>query len=271
MCYLTIIMPRAALLSFGTFVLLVLFVSFWSCTIAYYLVPIHIILSCLMDQSNVQGSGSSSAPPPGPTFESGSRLNDSETNQFRHVPIRVAVFSAVLLPLVLAPYLFTRGRTLILKRRVDELHHTKHALRLEIDAAIAKLSAVKAEAQGIRATLHSVMVDADAARHQMAGLKAGSEASRRDLDRLLTESLHSRAQTAALRALGSSLADVAAFMHEMELQMGIEPLSRDAQRRVDRLRIAALRLQNLTGPQQPATSHDGNSPGTKPAGGQKTA
>jgi len=213
----------------------------------------------------------SCAPPSGPKIESKPRLSDSETSQFRHVPIRVAVFSAVLLPLVLAPYLFTRRRTLILKRRVNELHHANHALRLEIDAAIAKLSAVKAEAQDIKAALHSAMVNADALRHQMAGLKAGNEASRKDLDRLLTESLHSRAQTAALRALGSSLADVAAFMHEMELQMGIEPLSRDAQRRVDRLRIAALRLQNLTGPQQPATSHDGNSSSTKPAGGQKTA
>ena len=64
-----------------------------------------------------------------------------------------------------------------------------------------------------------------------------------------------RTQTAALRALGPSLADIAAFMHEMELRMGIEPLSRDAQRRVDRLRISALRLQNLPVTQQPAGSN----------------
>ena len=81
----------------------------------------------------------------------------------------------------------------------------------------------------------------------------------------------------ALRALGTSLADIAAFMHEMELQMGIEPLSRDAQRRVDRLRISALRLQNLPVTQQPGDvekrdierSTQGEESSATPAGEQK--
>ncbi|KAK2466475.1 hypothetical protein APHAL10511_002117 [Amanita phalloides] len=179
-------------------------------------------------------------------------INDSEHDHFRHAPIRVAIFSAVLLPMVLVPYLLTVRRTRTLTYRINELQSTTRALQRELDGANLKLSARKVQREGIEATLRDVVQGTNAIKHQLAGLAAENGTSRRNLDKLLAEAQHSRTQTAALRALGSSLADIAAFMHETELQMGIQPLNKDAQRRVDRLRITALRLQNLTVMQQSA-------------------
>lgn len=56
-----------------------------------------------------------------------------------------------------------------------------------------------------------------------------------------------RTQGAALRALGRSLADVAGFMHEVELEMGLKAQGGD-KRGVERLRLLALRMEHL--PQQ---------------------
>ncbi|KAF8639644.1 hypothetical protein AX17_000909 [Amanita inopinata Kibby_2008] len=168
-----------------------------------------------------------------------------EPSHFRHAPIRLALFTAVLLPVVLVPYLLTRRRTLALRQRVDELQSTTKALQHELDAALVKLSARKQEHQRMRALLDDVVENSDHVQHQVEGLAAESTVARQDLHRLLADAQPIRAQTAALRALGTSLADIAAFMHEIELEMGIQSLSRDSQRRVDRLRILALRLENL--------------------------
>jgi hypothetical protein len=53
---------------------------------------------------------------------------------------------------------------------------------------------------------------------------------------------HSREQSVILRELGRSLADVAAFMHEVELEQGFS-VQRPDQRGIDRLRTLALRMQ----------------------------
>jgi len=70
-----------------------------------------------------------------------------------------------------------------------------------------------------------------------------------ELRYLLEEAKTSRAQGNALRSLGLSLADVAAFMHEVELGMpqveGAKPPSLRDRSRVEQLRLLALMLQNL--------------------------
>lgn len=50
-----------------------------------------------------------------------------------------------------------------------------------------------------------------------------------------------------LRALGASLADVAAFMHELELELGMETDVRWSQdkRGIERLRLLAREIQRL--------------------------
>jgi hypothetical protein len=47
-----------------------------------------------------------------------------------------------------------------------------------------------------------------------------------------------------IHALGSSLADVAAFMQEVELDFGMNPTSGEDRRGIDRLRVLARQLQN---------------------------
>ncbi|KAF8631193.1 hypothetical protein AX15_002525 [Amanita polypyramis BW_CC] len=220
-----------------------------------------------MDKSDYQG-----APVATPIPEARTVADNSEHSRYRHAPLRVAIFSAVLLPVVLVPYLLTVRRTRMLRHRIDEVQNATYALRRELDTALAKLAAGKAENQGIKTTLHDVIGDTGVIKHRLEGVVAENGASRKDLDKLLAEAQHSRAQTAALRALGSSLADIAAFMHETELQMGLQPLDRSAQRRVDRLRIAALRLQNLSISQQAGASQgeEASSSSAKPADEQKT-
>ncbi|KAF9076458.1 hypothetical protein BDP27DRAFT_1313368, partial [Rhodocollybia butyracea] len=63
---------------------------------------------------------------------------------------------------------------------------------------------------------------------------------------LLEEAKVSRAQGESLRSLGLSLADIAAFMHEVELWMPpvVGTSARD-RTRVEQLRKLALMLQNL--------------------------
>jgi hypothetical protein len=64
-------------------------------------------------------------------------------------------------------------------------------------------------------------------------------------DAEVTESLCYRTQAATLRALGTSLADIAAFMHEIELEMGLLSLRADDRRGIERLRALALLMEKL--------------------------
>lgn len=54
-----------------------------------------------------------------------------------------------------------------------------------------------------------------------------------------------RTHAAALRALGTSLADVAAFMHRVELDMGMLSSQGRDPRGVERLRLTALELEKF--------------------------
>ena len=47
-----------------------------------------------------------------------------------------------------------------------------------------------------------------------------------------------------MHALGSSLADIAAFMQEVEIDFGMSPTSGEDRRGIDRLRVLARQLQN---------------------------
>ena len=113
--------------------------------------------------------------------------NGSVQDRYRQVPLRVAVFSAILLPMVIVPYLLTKRRTRILRHRIDELQNTTRTLQRELSAAQATLLARKAESRGIEATLRSVVRETDALKHRVTGLTAEDGARQEDLDRLLGE------------------------------------------------------------------------------------
>ena len=54
-----------------------------------------------------------------------------------------------------------------------------------------------------------------------------------------------RPTIATLQELGTSLADVAAFMQEVELDLGMNPTSKEGRRGIDRLRLLAFRMQSI--------------------------
>jgi len=242
--------------------MLLLDITICNLCIVGFTVTFNLTPGSSMDNSDVQGTPITVLPTPTPM------IDDSVQDRYRHFPIRVATFSAVLLPMVLLPYLLTTRRTRMLRQRINELQGTTRTLQRELNAAQAKLLARQEEGQNLQAALRSVVRKTDATKQRITELTAENVTGRNDLNHLLAEAEQSRTQTAALRALGSSIADIAAFMHEVELQTGIEPLSRDARRRVDRLRSSALRLQNLTVTQQRAAS-EGEEPSAKAAAGQK--
>jgi len=54
------------------------------------------------------------------------------------------------------------------------------------------------------------------------------------------------------------LADVAAFMQEVELDLGMTPTSKEGRRGIDRLRLLALRMQSIQSePNDPDYKDDG--------------
>lgn len=139
-----------------------------------------------MDNSDVQGTVS-----PTPTPMS-APTDGSVQDRYRHFPIRVATFSAVLLPMVLLPYLLTSRRTRMLRQRIDELQSTTRTLQRELNAAQVKLLARQEESQNLQATLLSVVRKTDAIKQRVTELTAENVAGRKDLDRLLAEAEHSR-------------------------------------------------------------------------------
>ncbi|KAE9406043.1 hypothetical protein BT96DRAFT_934530 [Gymnopus androsaceus JB14] len=80
-----------------------------------------------------------------------------------------------------------------------------------------------------------------------------NKAARSDLQYLLEEARIARVHGDAIRSLGVPLAEIAAFMHEVELwlpQVEGTKMSMSEKSRVEELRIIALRLQNLPSGQQ---------------------
>jgi hypothetical protein len=59
-----------------------------------------------------------------------------------------------------------------------------------------------------------------------------------------------------MHALGTSLADIAAFMQEVELDFGMNPTCGEDRRGIDRLRLLARQLQHETGPDEELVSQD---------------
>ncbi|PFH52650.1 hypothetical protein AMATHDRAFT_139726 [Amanita thiersii Skay4041] len=181
-----------------------------------------------------------------------SSVQASTSTSKQSIFVRTAIFSAVLLPVALVPYFITRRGMLMLRHQVDELQRSTTQLHRELNLTLSSLAIAKEEQKRTRALFHDIMENSDDIRQQVDIVRNNNNTCRKDIHALITGTQHMRTQAAALTALGTSLADIAGFMHEMELETGMQSLSKYSQRRVDRLRILALRLQNLSSsPQQP--------------------
>ncbi|KAF8219655.1 hypothetical protein L208DRAFT_819926 [Tricholoma matsutake] len=168
-----------------------------------------------------------------------------------------AVLTAFILPVTLLPYLLSRRRLSSLQKQVDRMGASVRILQQDLGQASSEVAICNEENRRMRAMLHQMMQEADQlrlkAKQNDAERLAFDEAIRSDLQILLNERQESRAQAVTLRALGTSLADVAAFMHEVELEIGM--LSQGTDRRgVDRLRLLAFRMAGF--PRQNKTTND---------------
>jgi len=136
-----------------------------------------------------------------------------------------------------------------LRRQVAEAHTSIKILEQELDVSWREGMIRKYEIQKLRGTIREMMQVTEQQRAQYNGQEAerskfGDEV-KSDLQKLVKETQNSRTHATALRGLGTSLADIAAFMHEIELEMGMMSLHGGDQRGIERLRLLALQMQKI--------------------------
>ncbi|KAF8897275.1 hypothetical protein BD779DRAFT_1489976 [Infundibulicybe gibba] len=174
--------------------------------------------------------------------------------------VHIAVLTAFVAPLAVLPFMLSRRTAVSLKRNIEELGGGIRILQDDMNRMSSELRAHKDESRRARALLHEIMqeadelhsqVDEDTRKRQVADKLVQSR-----LQGLADEIKNLRAQTNTLRALGASLADVAAFMHQVELEVNLPAAKGDGSQRkpIERLRVLALELENLPNCQTKAES-----------------
>ncbi|KAI0660962.1 hypothetical protein C8Q70DRAFT_755939 [Cubamyces menziesii] len=214
------------------------------------------------------------------SFASRSDASKDSDGNSRSTARSILVFSAVVAPLALVPYLFVRRRLVSMDKQLASVqallakefkasraqadaHHQKAVGRA--DAALDQTRKQLAELRGgiksefVQARKHVAdEVGREASKLNYALVAAIRVADRREgrrrtweadvgrkVDALANEELARRTQLAAdLRELGRSLADTAAFIEEVEMRQGWVPQPRDG-RGIERMRRLAKRLHEF--------------------------
>lgn len=174
----------------------------------------------------------------------------------------LAILTGILLPISLLPYVIARRQVSQLKRQVEALTVTSENVRSELRA---RLASEKVEQRRLRGFVRDVMNDLEELRSQteqreharsaleamlQKDLRSASESLHavkyvkwavlsRERNVLILDSDTSRDLQSLRRPLGPTLAEIAAFMHETELSVGLPP-QKD---RVEGLRQVALGMQ----------------------------
>ncbi|EPQ59377.1 hypothetical protein GLOTRDRAFT_125680 [Gloeophyllum trabeum ATCC 11539] len=165
---------------------------------------------------------------------------------------RLAVVSAVILPIAFVPYLLVRRQLHALHRSAENINSTFQAVQRDsASIAIETTRLRQAEQLQTRTLLRQIQWDVDHLRQDLAALQRSQSASEDDLRRLREEAdaekQRARSQLTTLNELGLSLADIAAFLQEIEVKGGFTSKDRDPQW-IERLRGIAMELnQKLRG------------------------
>ncbi|PPQ83256.1 hypothetical protein CVT25_003995 [Psilocybe cyanescens] len=186
------------------------------------------------------------------------RFADTNNSGRRTYPviIHVAVLSTFLIPIAFLPYIAARRQIVSLRRKVNMLEKDIQLFKGSVttaashQASIANVELSRLRETGLHAMNRTSELQGQISR-QEADRAATDEEMRTGLRQLLDETQHSRTQTATLRALGMTLADIAAFMQEVELNFGLG--QRNDQRGIERMRLLALRMQSLSQPEDHTT------------------
>ncbi|KAG2158919.1 uncharacterized protein EDB93DRAFT_1117050 [Suillus bovinus] len=173
---------------------------------------------------------------------------DARANNFsqRYPAItHFTVLALLLTPLVAVPYLLSKRHISTLSRRLDELSATTTSLRTELKTSATENAARKVELHRTSASLEAARSELIQLRRSLKQLRMERDASeitmRNALKQLLEERKLNSECLALLPQLGTSLADVAAFMYEVELHHGITSSAIDGHG-VERLRRLALKF-----------------------------
>ncbi|KAI0084172.1 hypothetical protein BDY19DRAFT_973466 [Irpex rosettiformis] len=160
----------------------------------------------------------------------------------------IAIFTAILAPIALLPYLAVRRHLISLHLKVTEVGVANAALQRDLKTALLEASIRREEHDRLRTTIGELRRDlekvrVDGGRYELMRARS-EEKMKRDIQDLMEEKQKTRDGLEHLRDLSSSLADIAAFMHEVEVQQGFVSRKNDG-RGIDKIRQLAYRLQRM--------------------------
>jgi len=176
------------------------------------------------------------------------QATDEGRKNLRSYPtmVHVAVLSAFVLPIAFLPYWAARRHVFALRQRVERLEIGVQLLRKELYITSSAQTWTKDELCRIQSTVQNAIKEShDWQAHvdrREANRIASDEKIQTELHRLLQEAHNNQAAT--LRGVGMSLADIAAFIEEVELDFGMESQGKD-RRGVERMRSLALDLSRV--------------------------
>ncbi|KIY45831.1 hypothetical protein FISHEDRAFT_76076 [Fistulina hepatica ATCC 64428] len=157
-------------------------------------------------------------------------------------------FTCLLLPIAFAPYLTVRGQVRGLRREVQRLTHESTRLNQELTILERRSVTWKEHTEGrhlldrtisdLRDLRSQVQCDKDSSKHYESRVRDVSSTISAIQDR-------SRAHEDILRSLGASLADVAQFMHRVDL-ITLTDEDDASKQSLDRLRSLAASMHNLS-------------------------
>ncbi|KAH7916156.1 hypothetical protein BJ138DRAFT_1140313, partial [Hygrophoropsis aurantiaca] len=161
--------------------------------------------------------------------------------------VHFTALAIFLTPFTLAPYLLMRRRVRGLQARLDNLAASMASLQKSANEAVIARNVLKAE-------LKRTTVQAELSRNGLKELRSVMESNRSEqiasnaavqstIQQILNDRRATSDRLAILPQLGLSLADVAAFMHEVELYQGL-PSRPSSDHGVEKLRTLALKLQD---------------------------
>ncbi|KAL1706703.1 hypothetical protein EV121DRAFT_256998 [Schizophyllum commune] len=156
-----------------------------------------------------------------------------------------AVAAAILLPVACIPYFVYRRRIRLLELQLQRLNDTLLTLQDDATGYIRQQASASSRAHArSTAAIQNLSKDLSSLRIQMnedicANMER-SDNTAKDMDQVLAAL---RLHASLLRSLGVSLADVANFMHDQELRLGLNTSQSPLE--VDKLRHIAVRLREL--------------------------
>ncbi|KAF8506021.1 hypothetical protein F5888DRAFT_1791944 [Russula emetica] len=158
---------------------------------------------------------------------------------------RLIIFSALVLPSALIPLLVLRRSVNNLHRKVDELRVATRDLNHEFKSVMLELSVRREgheQLQAMIAETRGGLINLRGETYRRRRARAREDERMQGQVQELGAS--NRTQILRLRELGTSLADVAAFMQEMELQQGFFTPRFDG-KGIERLRFLAMQFEGL--------------------------